>query len=288
MIRRRIIATIYVKNGLAVQSYGFAKYLPIGTPAIVAEYLDRWGADEIALLDIDASVERRRINLGMVEAVAKQCRVPLLVGGGLRISDDIGDAISAGADKVVLNTTFLERSDCVSKGAEVYGSQCIVVSIDGHETSRAGKWQTFSRARPDLGGGDIVVAAAAAEKLGAGEILLNSVDRDGSRRGYDMGLARAVYDAVSIPVILLGGAGDTRHFAAALELPFAAVAAGNLFAHTEHSISLAKDALEHDGASIRRDDTRLYGAGFQTPCGRVTKNPNIMSYMYKRGPREVL
>lgn len=249
MLKPRITGVILLKGGLAVQSIGFRRYLPIGSPGILAEFLNQWGIDEIVLLDIDASREGRPPDFALVEKVAERCRVPLAVGGGVRRLEDMRRLIRHGADKIVVNQAALEKPSLIREGAEVFGSQCMVVSIDarrgpaGYEVMAGGHTAT---------GKDPADWARQAEAEGAGEIFLNSVDRDGSRRGYDLALVRSVTMAVKVPVIACGGAGCGADFPPViLEAQASAAAAANFFAFTEHSVNIAKAAAKAAGMPVR-------------------------------------
>ncbi|MCW8914493.1 MAG: HisA/HisF-related TIM barrel protein [Magnetovibrio sp.] len=272
MVKKRIIATILVRNGIAVQSYGFSRYLPIGCPVITAEYLDRWGADEIVLLDIGASRNEQSIDPALVQKVARAARIPLAVGGGIKNMEQIAELMANGADKIVLNTVFLENPQFISEAAHIYGRQCIIVSIDAVKDKTAGIWASYSNARPDLAGEDVFALTARAEEMGAGEILLASVDQDGTCAGYDLDLVHKAHEQLDVPLISLGGAGAPNDFAEVLKGPCAAAAAGNYFQHFEHSIALVKHALHDLDYAVRKHRVLHYDAIEQTNNGRVLSN----------------
>ncbi len=272
MLKKRIIATILVDHGIAVQSYGFSRRLPIGSPVIAAEYLDRWGADEIVLLDIAASKRHTVPDPRLIEKVSRACSLPVAVGGGISTLAQIAELMSAGADKVVVNTAFLRQASFVSAAAHRYGRQCVIVSIDA-VAAASDRWAVYSATCPDRAGEPVGPLAAHAQEQGAGEIMIGSVDRDGTRRGFDLGLARHVRDHVSVPLIAVGGAGCPRDFLEVLEVPATAAAAGNYFHYFEHSIALAKKAMSGDGADVRMSHALGYQRHKQSTDARVISRP---------------
>jgi cyclase len=277
MLRKRLIGTILVKDNVAVQSYGFRRYTPIGSPVICAEYLDAWGADEIALLDISASKNRSGPNLEMISKVAAKSRVPLMVGGGISTMKEVHDTVEAGADKIAMNTAFILQPELLREASENYGAQCIIASLDAIRTSDG-----YSLYRDDEGR-DIVTAAKLAEELGAGEILLNSVDQDGSLEGYALDLISKVNRAVNVPLIALGGAGAPLHFEEILNEPNVAAAAGNYFQHFEHSIAVLKHHLGTKGFPIRQKSGLEYMNVSHTLDGRLKRTPEqlLLTQMYE-------
>lgn len=270
MLRDRLIATVVVRDGWVVQSFNFARYLPVGHPEVAVEFLAQWDVDEIVLLDISATPAGRGPDFDLVTRVAKRCFVPLTVGGGVRHLDDIHDLTHAGADKVSVNTVALSDPAILDRGAAVYGRQCMVASIDVRGGGPSA--QVFGRCGTEAAGTDAVSWARAVEAAGAGEILLTSIDRNGSKQGYDMPLVRAVSDAVGIPVIASGGAGRPAHFAEALrEAGASAVAAGNFFHFAEHSVIATKACLASAGARIRLESAARYEQCPIDARGRVGK-----------------
>lgn len=271
MLKKRIVACLTIKNGIVVQSIGFKKYLPVGSPMISAEALNQWGIDEIIILDLDATREKRKPNLDLVKAVSKKIFVPLTVGGGIQNEDDIRKLISSGADKVSINKSSWLNPEIISRGAKMLGSQCIAVSIDVKIKPNKG-WEVVC----DSGQTSMKIGpvewAQKVEKLGAGEILLNSVDKDGSKAGYDINLIRKVSRAVSIPVIACGGAGHPEHFwQGIVQGEASAVAAGNFFHFEEHSPIIVKAYLARKGIKLRLDSYAAYQeTDFQTN-GRLAK-----------------
>lgn len=270
MLKKRIVGVLVVKGGIVVQSIGFKRYLPVGFPMIAVEYLNRWGIDEIVLLDIDATREARQPDVDMVLKCAGQCRVPLAVGGGIAELADIEQLIRAGADKVVINSCFATNPKLVREGARLFGSQCMVISIDAL-LRKDNEYEAFSHGGTRPLGVTPVELARQAEELGAGEIFLNSIDRDGAKTGYDLDLIRQVSEAVRIPVIVAGGVGHPKHFLEAMPFKVAAVAAGNFFHYTETSVIVAKAFMRAAGCNLRLDSQATYeGFGFDDN-GRAEK-----------------
>lgn len=270
MLRDRLIATVVVRDGWVVQSFNFSSYLPVGHPEVAVEFLAQWDVDEIVLLDISATPDGRGPDFDLVSRVAKRCFVPLTVGGGVRHLDDVHDLTHAGADKVSLNTAALADPGLLERGAALYGRQCMVASIDVRGEGPSAEAYGGCGTAPS--GKEAVAWAREAEAAGAGEVLLTSIDRSGTKRGYDLALLRAVAEAVRIPVIASGGAGRPQHFVAGVRDGGAsAVAAGNYFHFTEHSVIAAKAYLASAGI-----DVRLESAAFYTGCpidteGRIGK-----------------
>jgi cyclase len=220
-----------------------------------ARSYDAEGADELTFLDITASSDKRAIIMDLVRRVADEVFIPLTVGGGLNSAEDIQSVLRAGADKVSLNTAAVERPDLISEGAEIFGSQCIIVAIDARRRSAGDSsngWDVFTHGGRKNVGWDALEWAQRAERLGAGEILLTSMDRDGTRDGYDLELTRAVSSAVRIPVIASGGAGRLEHFFEALtEGGASAVLAASLFHFGQYKIAEVKDYLGRRGVVVR-------------------------------------
>ena len=265
MKKNRLIPVLLLKNGWLVQSKSFSRYQNLGDPITSVRRLSNWASDELIFLDItrDGAYDLRRDDKGhpnrrsLIEIfrdVAKECLMPLAIGGGIRKLEDIAIRVLSGADKVTLNTKPIEEPSFITEAAKEYGSQCIVVAMDAKSTG-PGQWEIFK------GGGQIptglapVQWAQEAESRGAGEILINSIDRDGTRMGYDLDLVEAVSSAVKIPVIALGGVGEWPHFAEALRQTKAdAVAAANIFHYYDQSVYLAKKYLYDQGCNVRPPD----------------------------------
>jgi len=252
MLAKRIIPCLDVDAGRVVKGIRFVSLVDAGDPVEQGKRYDLEGADELTFLDITASSDKRAIVAGLVRRVADEVFIPLCVGGGLGSIEDVRAVLRAGADKVSLNTAAVERPELITEGATVFGSQCMVVAIDARRRKENGGWDVYTHGGRRNVGWDAVEWAARAEKLGAGEILLTSMDRDGTRDGYDIGLTRAVADAVSIPVIASGGAGRLEHFYEALTAGGAsAVLAASLFHFGEFQIGEVKSYLRERGVVVR-------------------------------------
>lgn len=257
MLAKRIIPCLDVKDGRVVKGVNFVALRDAGDPVEHARAYDQAGADELVFLDITASYERRDILLDVVRAVADQVFIPFAVGGGIRTLEDFRDILLAGADKVSLNTAAVENSALIRDAAARFGSQCVVVAIDAKQIARGESgiphWQVYTHGGRTPTGKDVIEWAREVAARGAGEILLTSMDRDGTRDGYDLALTRAVADAVSIPVIASGGAGRLEHFAAALiDGHASAVLAASLFHFGELTIAQVKEYLAARGVVVRR------------------------------------
>ncbi|HVF42566.1 MAG TPA: imidazole glycerol phosphate synthase subunit HisF [Pyrinomonadaceae bacterium] len=255
MLAKRIIPCLDVNGGRVVKGIRFASLVDAGDPVEQGRRYDSEGADELTFLDITASSDKRAIVSELVRRVADEVFIPFTVGGGLNSIEDVRAVLRAGADKVSLNTAAVERPGLITEGANVFGSQCMVVAVDARrrdpEDSRAG-WEVDTRGGRERVGADAVEWAARAETLGAGEILLTSMDRDGTRDGYDVELTRAVADAVKIPVIASGGAGRPEHFYEALTVGGAsAVLAASLFHFGELTVAGLKSYLRGRGVVVR-------------------------------------
>ena len=252
MLAKRIIPCLDVDAGRVVKGIRFVSLVDAGDPVEQGKRYDLEGADELTFLDITASSDKRAIVAGLVRRVADEVFIPLCVGGGLGSIEDVRAVLRAGADKVSLNTAAVERPELITEGATVFGSQCMVVAIDARRRKESGGWDVYTHGGRRNVGWDAVEWAARAEQLGAGEILLTSMDRDGTRDGYDIGLTRAVADAVSIPVIASGGAGRLEHFYEALTAGGAsAVLAASLFHFGEFTIGDVKTYLRGKGVVVR-------------------------------------
>jgi len=260
MLAKRIIPCLDVKDGRVVKGVNFVQLRDAGDPVEHARAYDAAGADELVFLDITASYERRDILLDVVRGVADQVFIPFAVGGGVRTVEDFRGILLAGADKVAANTAAVENPALITEAAEKFGSQCVVVAIDAKlkvtsQKSKAPyrKWEVYIHGGRTPTGKDAVEWAREAEARGAGEILLTSMDRDGTRDGYDIELTRAVADALSIPVIASGGAGRIEHFADALMDGHAdAALAASLFHFGELAIAEVKAYLAERGVAVRR------------------------------------
>ena len=250
MLAKRIIPCLDVKAGRVVKGVQFVHLQDAGDPVEAARAYDADGADELCFLDITASHEERKILLDVLSRTAEQVFMPLTVGGGIRAIEDIRDLLKAGADKVSINTAAVQRPQFVKEAAERFGTQCIVVAIDA---KRAGDtWEVFTHGGRNPTGIDVLDWARTMESYGAGEILLTSMDCDGLKTGYDLALTRAVSEAVSLPVIASGGAGNLQHlYEGFTEGKADAVLAASIFHYREYTIGQAKQYLQARGILMR-------------------------------------
>jgi cyclase len=255
VLKVRVIPCLDVKDGRVVKGINFVNLRDAGDPVEAAIAYDAAGADELCFLDITASHEDRGIILDVVRRTAEACFMPLTVGGGVRTVADIRALLQSGADKVSINTAAVNRRGFVREAAEKFGDQCIVVAIDARKVSKPGepeRWEIFTHGGRKPTGLDAVDYAREVVALGAGEILLTSMDRDGTRQGFDIGLTRAVADAVVVPVIASGGVGNLEHLIAGVrDGHAAAVLAASIFHFGEYTISDAKQYMSAAGLAMR-------------------------------------
>nr|WP_274542981.1 imidazole glycerol phosphate synthase subunit HisF [Phorcysia thermohydrogeniphila] len=250
MLAKRIIPCLDVKEGRVVKGVNFVNLVDAGDPVENAKVYDEQGADELVFLDITASYEKRKIMIDVVRRTAEQVFMPLTVGGGIRTVEDIRELLNAGADKVSINTAAVKNPELITLGAKLFGSQCIVVAIDAKRVGN--RWEVFIHGGRTPTGKDAVEWAKEAVDRGAGEILLTSMDRDGTKMGYDIELTRAIAEAVSVPVIASGGAGTKEHFYEGLvEGKADAVLAASVFHFREISIPELKAFLKEKGVPVR-------------------------------------
>jgi imidazole glycerol-phosphate synthase subunit HisF len=250
---KRVIPCLDVTAGRVVKGVRFQELRDAGDPAELAAHYDRAGADELVFLDITASSDERKVLLDVVARTADQVFIPLTVGGGVRSVEDMQELLSNGADKVSVNTAALADPDLLSRAAEVFGSQCVVLAIDARRRLEGAGWEVHSHGGRRPTGRDAVEWAVEGERLGAGEILLTSMDRDGTHEGYDLDLTRAVSESVRLPVIASGGAGNAAHMYDALTLGGAeAVLAASIFHFAELTVEQVKAELASRGLEIRR------------------------------------
>src|SRR5262245_11592524 len=257
MFKIRVIPCLDVKDGRVVKGVNFVNLRDAGDPVEAAVAYDAAGADELTFLDITASHENRGIILDVVRRTAEACFMPLTVGGGVRTIDDIRNLLTSGADKVSINTAAVNRRAFVKEAAEKFGDQCIVVAIDAKKVSAPGapgRWEIFTHGGRNPTGLDAVAYAKEVVALGAGEILLTSMDRDGTRRGFDIALTRTIADAVPVPVIASGGVGTLDHLVEGIrDGHAAAVLAASIFHFGEHSVREAKEYMARAGLAVRLD-----------------------------------
>src|SRR5574341_1533323 len=242
MLAKRVIPCLDVKAGRVVKGINFVNLVDAGDPVTQAQYYDDEGADELVFLDITASAEARPILLDMVQRVAEHLHLPFAVGGGVRTVDDMREILRAGADKVSINTAALLQPDLIDNGAEVFGSQCVVVAIDARWNGE--QWEVYSHGGRKMTGRNAIAWASEAQQRGAGELLVTSMDKDGTRSGFDLPLLSALADIAGIPIIASGGAGTIQHFVDAIKKGKAdAVLAASLFHFRELRIVDVKRAF---------------------------------------------
>ncbi len=253
MFTKRIIPCLDVSNGRVVKGIHFVNLRDAGDPVLAAEAYDRAGADELVFLDITATPDARGTVTDMVRRVAEKVFIPFTVGGGIRTVEDFKTLLREGADKISVNSAAISRPELISEAAEKFGSQCVVVAIDARRRSDGSGWNIYKNGGRIDTGLDAVEWALRAERLGAGEILLTSMDCDGTKNGYDLALTRTIAEQVGIPVIASGGAGEKEHFYEALtEGKADAALAASLFHYKELEIADLKDYLKDRGVSVRR------------------------------------
>ena len=256
-LKARVIPCLDVKDGRVVKGVNFVDLRDAGDPVEAAIAYDAAGADELTFLDITASHENRGTMLNVVRRTAEACFMPLTVGGGVRTVEDIRVLLASGADKVSINTAAVNRREFVKEAAEKFGDQCVVVAIDAKRVKRAGgsdRWEIFTHGGRNATGIDAIEYAQEVVALGAGEILLTSMDRDGTRQGFDIPLTRAIADSVSVPVIASGGVGNLDHLVEGIRDGHAtAVLAASIFHFGEFTIRAAKDHMVRAGLPMRLD-----------------------------------
>jgi cyclase len=276
-----------MRDGLIVQSIGFKRFLPIGSAKIAVEFVTNWDVDEIFLVDITATAEGRTPDYDLISRVSKRSFVPLTYGGGLHTIDDIRKVIRSGADKISINSEALNNRDFIRESSRIFGSQCIVVSIDVRINN--GDYEVVGDNGRKFTGLGPVEWAKRVEELGAGEIFLNSVDRDGSKMGYDIPLIRMVADSVAIPVIACGGVGKMEDFPEGIMSGKAsAVSAANIFHYIEHSTIVAKAYLRRSGIDVRLNTAAKYDGFEFDELGRLIKkdDTNLEQILFKKSVKE--
>ncbi|MCP2036155.1 cyclase [Planomicrobium sp. HSC-17F08] len=250
MLTKRIIPCLDVKEGRVVKGVSFVELRDAGDPVELARFYDKQGADELVFLDISASHEDKETMVEVVKIVATELSIPFTVGGGIRSLEDMKRMLRAGADKVSLNTAALDRPELIKEGADYFGSQCIVVAIDAKSNGTG--WDVYTHGGRNKTGWDAVEWAKRSVELGAGELLLTSMDKDGQKDGFDLALTKAVREAVEVPVIASGGAGNREHFAEVFKQVDAdAALAASIFHYKETSVAEVKDYLKKEGVNVR-------------------------------------
>ncbi len=290
MQKTRLIASLLIKDGLIVQCVGFNKYYPIGRPKFPIEFLVQWDVDEIIFIDIDATERKRIIQPHILEQLTKSCFLPLTIGGGISSMEDVRYLTKNGADKVSLNTHAINNPKFITEIANTYGSQCIVISID-YKIEKDGRAQVYSNSGQVPTGLNPYEWALKVESHGAGEILLTSIDRDGSKKGYDINTIKRISESVSIPVIANGGVGNFRHFADGIQKAKAsAVCAANIFHHVEHSTIIAKACLKQSQVNVRLVSEANYSSRNFDKNGRLIMldEEELNKVDLKPGKKEIL
>ncbi|EGA89690.1 imidazole glycerol phosphate synthase subunit HisF [Planococcus donghaensis MPA1U2] len=250
MLTKRIIPCLDVKEGRVVKGVSFVSLRDAGDPVELARFYDKQGADELVFLDISASHEGKETMVEVVKIVATELSIPFTVGGGIRSLDDMKRMLRAGADKVALNTAALDRPELIKEGADFFGSQCIVVAIDAKKNGDS--WDVYTHGGRNKADWSAVEWAKKCVELGAGELLLTSMDKDGSKDGFDLELTRAVREAVEVPVIASGGAGNKEHFDEVFkDVDADAALAASIFHYKETSVAEVKDYLRKEGVNVR-------------------------------------
>lgn len=252
MITKRIIPCLDVKDGRVVKGIQFVELRDAGDPVELAKVYDEQGADELVFLDISASHEGRKTMVEVVQDVASQLAIPFTVGGGINSLEDMKRILRAGADKVSLNTAAVLDPELITIGADYFGTQCIVIAIDAKWDDELGSWRVYTHGGRQATEREVIRWAREAVERGAGEILLTSMDSDGEKRGFDLALTKAVSEAVSVPVIASGGAGDAKHFFEVFTEGVAdAALAASIFHYKETSVNEVKNFLKDRGVNIR-------------------------------------
>lgn len=251
MLKNRIIPCLDVKNGRVVKGVNFENLVDAGDPVAQSKFYYEEGADELCFLDIAATSENRGVMLEMVKKVAKVCFIPFTVGGGIKEVEDFSNLLKSGADKVSVNSAAIKNPKLISDAANKFGAQCVVIAIDAKKTSE-NKYEIFTHGGAKNTGIDAIKWAKEAQNLGAGEILLTSMDRDGTKQGYDLDLLKAISSSVTIPVIASGGVGNLEHLYQGFNNGASAVLAASIFHFKLHTIKEAKDFLIKNNVGIRK------------------------------------
>jgi len=290
MLKKRLTACIVLKNNFVVQSINFNRYLPVGSLPVTVEFLNNWGIDEIVILDIDAAKYNRKPNFDLIKKAAERCRVPLAIGGGITSVEDIKKLMHCGADKVVINAAALARPDFITEAANVFGNQCIVVSMDVSGDNKK-NYFVYSHISNKSLGINPVEWAKQVESLGAGELFVTSVNRDGSKSGYDIELINIIARSVNIPVIASGGAGKPEDVLDLFKKTNASAASvGNYFHFFEHSVNITKAILSKNSENVRIDDPANYlESQFIDNCRLAKKSDEFLeNLLYKKIIKETI
>lgn len=290
MLKKRIGAALVVKDNWVVQSIGFNKYMPVGRPEIAVEFLNYWGIDEIIMLDISATKNNAVVSTEMVARAAKFCRVPLAVGGGIISLEQMEDLLHHGADKICLNHILHTDKKLLTAGARQFGDQCMVAVID-FVRSPAGEYKVYDYLKSHSINKILVDLAKELEEAGAGELLLQSVDRDGAYNDFERAAYKEVCDSVNIPVIALGGAGNAPHFIDLFrETDVSAACAGNIFHFTEHSVNMLKAQLVEARSNVRMETYASYEQKHFDNKGRLIKADDkyLEDLLFVRIEKEVI
>jgi cyclase len=250
MLKNRIIPCLDVKNGRVVKGVNFENLVDAGDPVAQAKFYYEQGADELCFLDIAATNENRGVILDVVKKVAQVCFIPFTVGGGIKEIEDFSNLLKCGADKVSVNSAAIKNPKLISEAASKFGSQCVVVAIDAKK-NESGNYEIFTHGGKNPTGIDAIEWAKKVTALGAGEILLTSMDKDGTRSGYDLELIKKITSQISIPVIASGGVGNLEHLAEGLKAGASAVLAASIFHFKEYSIKQAKEFLDEQKIAVR-------------------------------------
>jgi cyclase len=291
MLKKRIGAAVLIKDDWVVQSIGFRKYLPIGKPQIAVEFLNKWGVDEIFLIDISAAKQGTAISLEVVRESSKYCRVPLAAGGGITTVQQMENLLHSGADKISLNQVLLANRSLLTQGARMFGDQCMVGVIDFVQNKGTGSYEVYDYVGKQSTRKDVIEYAKELQDAGAGEILLQSVERDGMYIGFEIELYKKVCNCVSIPVVALGGAGNVSHFKDVLQnTDISAACAGNIFHFTEHSVNILKAQLIKNHKPIRLETGASYRQSHFDDHGRLLKESDqyLEDLLFIRIEKEVI
>ena len=250
MLKKRIIPCLDIKNGRVVKGVNFENLADAGDPILQAKFYYEEGADELCFLDIAASEENRETTLDMVKKIAQVCFIPFTVGGGIKEIQDFSNLLKCGADKISINSAAIKNPQLISDASNKFGAQCVVVAIDAKKNSQ-GNYEIFTHGGKNPTGIDAISWAKKVENLGAGEILLTSMDRDGTKSGYDLELTKKISSSVTIPVIASGGVGNLEHLADGINAGASAVLAASIFHFREFSIRQAKELLKEKNIAVR-------------------------------------